>query len=204
VGPVVDHRGEVGGLVQVLGFGVADLADVAGRIPSAHLAGERHVGVVLGEHVDAGRPLGRLDQGDALGHGPTSGRLRQHAQAPVQGADGHRGVLIEVVDQHDGVHAVLQERLDVPVGGRAQRRGGPAAPVVPLADRDQLHPGVLGEAGQGSASTQPQHTDANGPAHQPRSLEPTMRGSEPDGGMPPGQLLYADPGSRVPIGPRAA
>jgi hypothetical protein len=55
------HRGEVAGLVQILGLGVADLADVAGLIAAAHLADQGHVGVVLGEHVDAGRPLGRLD-----------------------------------------------------------------------------------------------------------------------------------------------
>jgi hypothetical protein len=165
VGTIVGHRHEVSGFVQVLGFGVTDLADVAGRIPSPHLAGEGHVGVVLGEHVDAGRPLGRLDQGDALGECAAGGRLRQHAQAPVQGMDGDRGVLVEVVDQDDSVHGVVQERLDVPVGGRAQCLGGVAALVVPLADRDHLHPGLLREASQGGASTEPQDTDANSPSH---------------------------------------
>jgi hypothetical protein len=71
-------------------------------------------------------------------------------------------VLVEVVDQDDRVHVVVQERLDIPVGGRAQCLGGLAALVIPLADRDHLHPGLLGEASQGGASTEPQHPDANG------------------------------------------
>jgi hypothetical protein len=54
VGTVVDHRHEVGRFVQVFGFAVADLANVTGRVAAAHLAGEGHVGVVLGEHVDPG------------------------------------------------------------------------------------------------------------------------------------------------------
>jgi hypothetical protein len=153
VGPVTDHRHEVGRLVQVLGLGVADLADVAGRIASPHLPGERHEGVVLGEHVDAMGPLGHLDQRHGLGYRAAGGRLRHHAQAPLQGGHGHRGVLVEVVDQDDRVQVVVQERLDVPVGGRAQCLGGLAALVIPLADRDHLHPGLLGEAGQGGAST---------------------------------------------------
>jgi hypothetical protein len=63
-------------------------------------------------------------------------------------------VLVEVVDQDDGVHGMAQERLDVPEGGNAQRRGGLlAAAVVTLADRGHLHPGLLCEAGQGGAST---------------------------------------------------
>jgi hypothetical protein len=78
-------------------------------------------------------------------------------------------VLVEVVDQDHGVHGVVQERLDVPVGGRAQRRGGLAAPVVSLTDCDQLHPCLLGEAGQRGAAAEPQHTDANGPVHSSRS-----------------------------------
>src|SRR5438046_714360 len=63
VAPVGDHLHQVGRLVQVLGLGVAELADVAGHIAAAHLAGEGQIGVVLGEHVDAGRPFGRLGQG---------------------------------------------------------------------------------------------------------------------------------------------
>jgi hypothetical protein len=117
MGSVVDHRHEVGRLVQVLGLGVVDLADVAGRIAAPHLAGEGHIGVVLGEHVNAAGPFGRLDQGDPLGGGAAGGRLRQHAQAPIQGADGGRGVLVEVVDQDHGIHTMAQERLDVPVDG---------------------------------------------------------------------------------------
>jgi hypothetical protein len=85
-------------------------------------------------------------------------------------------VLVEVVDQDHGVHAVAQERLDVPVGDGPQRRGGLAAPVVPIADRDHLHPGLLRKAGQGGPPTQPQHTDANDPVHSPRSRAPTVRG----------------------------
>jgi hypothetical protein len=92
-------------------------------------------------------------------------------------------VLVEVVDQDHGVHAMVQERLDVPVGDGTQRRGRLAAPVVPLADRDHLHPRLLGEAGQGGAATQPQHADADGPVH---SSAPECRRceAEPDGNMP--------------------
>jgi hypothetical protein len=153
VGSVVDEPGEVGRLVQVFGLGVADLADVAGLIATPHLSGERHVGVVLGEHVDAAGALGRLDQGDTLGDRAAGGCLRQHAQAPVQGVDRDRGMLVEAVDQDDGIHGVVQERLQVTVGGGVQRHGRLlAAPVIALTYRDHLHPGLLCEAGQGSAS----------------------------------------------------
>jgi hypothetical protein len=67
--------------------------------------------------------------------------------------DRDRGVLVEVVDQDDGVHGVGQERLHVPVAGRAQHRGSLlTAPVIALTYRDHLHPGLLCEAGQGGAS----------------------------------------------------
>jgi hypothetical protein len=71
----------------------------------------------------------------------------------LEGADRDRGVLVEVVDQDDGVHGVVQKRLHVLVAGDAQHLGSLlAAPVVSLAHRDHLHPGLLHEAGQGSAS----------------------------------------------------
>jgi hypothetical protein len=154
VGPVVDHRGEVGRLVQVLSFGVPDLTDVAGGIATAHLPGERHVGVVLGEHVDAAGLLGRLDQCHALSCGPAGGRLRQHAHALLEGADGDRGMLVEVVDQDHGIQTMPQERLDIPVGRGTQPLGRLlAAPIVSVADRDHLHPGLLCQASQGGTST---------------------------------------------------
>jgi len=168
VAPVADHRGQVGRLVQVLGLGVADLADVAGRIAAPHLPDEGHEGVVLGEHVDATGALGRLDQRHALGEGAAGGGLRQHAQAPLEGGDRRRGVLVEVVHQDDGVHGVGQERLQLPVAGGVHRHGRlVAASVVPLADRDHPHPGLQRQSGQGGAAAQAQHPDANGPAHQP-------------------------------------
>jgi hypothetical protein len=62
-------------------------------------------------------------------------------------------VLVEVVDQDDGVHGMVQERLEIPAAGDAQARDGLlAASVVPLAYRDHLHPGLLCEAGQGGAA----------------------------------------------------
>jgi hypothetical protein len=80
-------------------------------------------------------------------------------------------VLVEVVDEDDGIHGVVQERLDIPLADGAQRRSRLLATLVdPLAHRDHLHPGLLGEAGQGGAPVQPQHADANG--HQPALSNP--------------------------------
>jgi hypothetical protein len=77
-------------------------------------------------------------------------------------------VLVEVVDQDDGVHGVVQECVVVPIAGRVQLAGGlPAALVVPLADGHHLHPGLSCEARQGGAAAQSEHADANGPPHRP-------------------------------------
>jgi hypothetical protein len=75
-------------------------------------------------------------------------------------------VLVEVVDQNDGVHGVVQERLYVPVAGDAQGCGGLVeALAVAFADRDHLHPGLLREAGQRDTSAHAEHPDANRLGH---------------------------------------
>jgi hypothetical protein len=77
-------------------------------------------------------------------------------------------VLVEVVDQDDGVHGMVQKLLDVLVAGDAQHLGRLlAALVLSLAHRDHLHPSLPREASQGSTSAESKHPDANGLGHLP-------------------------------------
>ena len=99
--------------MDVVAFGVLDVADVSALIPPPHLEGVRHVAVILGVGVNEPGILHRLGELDQLGHRLARQHLGKDVFPGLQAAYAEGRVLGGVVRQHYGVHIVLEEAVEI-------------------------------------------------------------------------------------------
>ena len=148
--------------MDVFTLAVLEFADGAFLIEPAHLLIEDHVGVVLGEHVDATTLFDGPRQGDAFAECVTGGGFTHHVSARLECGDRKRGVLVEVVRQHDCVHVVLEEALELRVGGNAQLCADSFDPLLPpIAQGHELHTGMAGADGKAAAAAEADNANTN-------------------------------------------
>ena len=100
-------------VVDVFALGVHHVAHVAPLIPAAHFERVIHITVVFGIGIHLSAALRRFDQLDGLRHRLRRKHLAQHVPPGVQKPYGERRVFVGIVGQHDRVHVVPEEILEI-------------------------------------------------------------------------------------------
>ena len=100
-------------IVRVLAVGELENSEFTGLVVFFHLSRRRHEAVLFGEGVYLAAPLDRLDEFDRLFHVLAGGDFAVNVQAAIKAPDGERSVLAAVVSQHDGVHIVVYEIVEI-------------------------------------------------------------------------------------------
>ena len=95
--------------MDVLALAVFELADAALLVEPLHLLIEDHVRVVLGEHVNLAALLDRSRQRHAFAQGVAGRGFAHYVFAGIECFDGKRGVLVEVVGEHDRVEVAAEK-----------------------------------------------------------------------------------------------
>ena len=109
------------------------------------------------------RFLNRSCQRHAFAQGVAGRGLAHYVFAGVERFDGKRGVLVEVVGQHDRVHVAAEEFVVIDKCGHIERLAFCNEPLFPnVANGDQFHAGCRGRLHEGASATDADYADADG------------------------------------------
>ena len=100
-------------VVNVFSLAVFNIADFSQLIPALHFKGMLHVAVVFRVSVDLPALLDRLDELDRLRHCLAGQHLGEHVFSGFKTTNGKGRVFVGVVGQHDGVHIIVKEIIEV-------------------------------------------------------------------------------------------